>query len=448
MEDAKAAIRQVLTETKAFLAQEAPPKLTEADTKAHFIDPLLAALGWRGIGIVVREYYVRESQEFIDYVMFGPGGPVFAVEAKSLQTAITEKHAAQLIQYCSIEGIEWAAVTNGREIHLFNTFLKPDLSAKRVLMMDLLAPSNDEEFDTLFDDMRFLSREQMLSPTGTRAWLQRRRLDAAIREIILNPQSATVRQLRRELADAEISSLPQDIVHWFGHLLGTPSSALTPARMAASISDRKAVSRPRVAGVGSPPSDTTPLRRSSTPHELFAGRHEALREVFEELRRSISQRWPQTEWRDLKQYIAALAEGQTFLAVYPRAGGLVMGLSLPKEATHERLADNQREFHWTRITKIAHVSSAGEIDESLLQLIESARNYASDLRRTNSYFGITLRDLIAAQLLRPHTRLSFRAARAMLRQQRSPNRASSFGKTRAIARSRIACLPTFSDGAR
>jgi hypothetical protein len=138
---------------------------------------------------------------------------------------------------------------------------------------------------------------------------------------------------------------------------------------------------------------------------LFAGRHEALREVFEELRRSISQRWPQTKWRDLKQYIAALAEGQTFLAVYPRAGGLVMGLSLPKEATHERLADNQREFHWTRITKIAHVSSAGEIDESLLQLIESARNYASDLRRTNSYFGITLRDLIAAQLLRPHTRL-------------------------------------------
>src|SRR2546423_812279 len=82
------------------------------------------------------------------------------------------------------------------------------------------APPSDEEFDRLFDDVRQLSREQMLSPAGTRAWQQRRRLDAAIRGIILTPQSATIRQLRRELADTEISSSTQDIIHWFRHLLG------------------------------------------------------------------------------------------------------------------------------------------------------------------------------------------------------------------------------------
>jgi hypothetical protein len=67
VDDAKDTINRTLSEVKTFLAQEAPPRLSEADTKAHFIEPLVRALGWEGIGVVTREYYVRNSQEFIDY---------------------------------------------------------------------------------------------------------------------------------------------------------------------------------------------------------------------------------------------------------------------------------------------------------------------------------------------------------------------------------------------
>ncbi len=109
MEDARAAVQRTLARVKAFLAQENPPRLSEADTKANFIEPTVAALGWEGIGVVTREYYVRNSQEFIDYVMAGPSGPLLAIEAKPLQTDLTDKHAAQLIQSCAVEGIEWAA---------------------------------------------------------------------------------------------------------------------------------------------------------------------------------------------------------------------------------------------------------------------------------------------------------------------------------------------------
>ena len=76
--------------------------------------------------------------------MAGPSGPLLAIEAKPLQTDLTDKHAAQLIQYCAVEGIEWAALTNGRELQFFNTFLKPDLAAKRVLRLDLLAFNSDD----------------------------------------------------------------------------------------------------------------------------------------------------------------------------------------------------------------------------------------------------------------------------------------------------------------
>src|SRR5215210_1960780 len=193
MDDAKDEIQRRLAGVKTFLAREAPPRLSESDTKANFIDPIIAALGWEGIGVVTREYYVRNSQEFIDYVMTGPSGLLLAIEAKPLQTDLTEKHAAQLIQYCAVEGIEWAALTNGRELQFFNTFLKPDLSAKRVLRLDLLAFNSDDEFDILFEQLWQLSRESMTTE-GSRAWLNQLRLDSAVREIMLNPGSSTIRQ--------------------------------------------------------------------------------------------------------------------------------------------------------------------------------------------------------------------------------------------------------------
>ena len=42
---ARELIRLLLSQTKAFLAQESPPRLSESDTKANFIEPIIAALG-------------------------------------------------------------------------------------------------------------------------------------------------------------------------------------------------------------------------------------------------------------------------------------------------------------------------------------------------------------------------------------------------------------------
>jgi hypothetical protein len=61
MTRAKEEVRKVLDEVKAFLNQEDPPKISEADTKANFIEPIILAFGWSGIGVVTREYYVKNS---------------------------------------------------------------------------------------------------------------------------------------------------------------------------------------------------------------------------------------------------------------------------------------------------------------------------------------------------------------------------------------------------
>ncbi len=224
-DQARQVIHTTLTAVKQFLAQEAPPKLSEADTKANFIEPILGPLGWVGIGIVVREYYVKNSQEFIDYVMSEKGRPLLAIEAKALQAEFSDKAAAQLVQYCVVEGIEWAALTNGRELRFFNTYLKGDLSAKLVLRLDLLAFNSDAEYDALFDQIWLLSRESMTMPAGVSTWLEQRRMDQALRALVLNSASPIVRMLRKHLGENDVKATPEAISQWFRAQL---SSNITP----------------------------------------------------------------------------------------------------------------------------------------------------------------------------------------------------------------------------
>jgi len=190
------------------------------------VQPRAATIGWTGIGVVTREFYVKNSQEFIDYVMAGPSGKLLAIEAKPLQADLTDKHAAQLVQYCAVEGIEWAALTNGRELQFFNTFLKPDLAAKRVLRLDLLAFNSDAEFDSLFAQVWQLSRESMTTPAGVRSWLTQRRLDAALRSALLDPASPALKLLRREVARAEVAASTHDLAAWFRAHLAPPLTVL------------------------------------------------------------------------------------------------------------------------------------------------------------------------------------------------------------------------------
>ena len=407
MESAKATVHRTLTQVKAFLAQEAPPKLSEANTKANFIEPIISALGWVGIGVVTREYYVKNSQEFIDYVMTGPDGLLLAIESKSMQSDLTDKAAAQLIQYCSVEGIEWAVLTNGRELQFFNTFLRPDLSAKRVLSLDLLAFNSDEEYEALFQQIWQLSRESMTTPTGVRNWLNQRRLDAGLRGILLNPSSPSVKHLRKALADAEIKTTPQELAQWFRSHLTTPITVLPgPVK--------------RLNGAAQGPS--SPLPGQGVGHKLdddgeggaafdasqsdtFTGTRRSLLPLFQTLRRSMNQRSPQIAWRAAKYYVAAQSGDQTFLAVKCRSQQLVLGLTLPAELVHPRVSDNVGEFNWARMTKIARVLSDAGIDDALLDLIDAAQEHARIAARGSRYYGVTLRQLLDGRWLEPGTAL-------------------------------------------
>lgn len=399
MEHARDRIHKTLSEVKAFLNQEAPPRLSEADTKANFIEPIVLALGWSGIGVVTREYYVKNSQEFIDYVMSGPSGPLLAIETKALHADLTDKNAAQLIQYCSVEGIEWAALTNGRELQFFNTFLRPDLAAKRILSIDLLAFNSDAEFDALFEQLSQLSRESMTTPGVVRTWLTQRRLDTALRAILLNPGSSTIKQLRRALADAEIRVTPQDLTQWFRSHLTTPIASI-PAH--AGRTAERATLEPLV--LPRRTDERLPAHRDEPNGAVEVG--SALSST---LQRAILERWPDTRWRETKYYIAGEVGGETFVAYRVRRRRLVVGLTLPDEVTSTRLSPNQGRFNWGRITRVLEIGEQGDIDADLLFLVGQARHHAAAAHRGHAHHGVSLRDLLAAGLLTPGMPLVLRS---------------------------------------
>jgi hypothetical protein len=413
-EEARDRVRQTLTQLKTYLAQENPRRLSEADTKAHFIDPIITALGWTGIGSVTREYYVRNSQEFIDYVMFGPRppqnqrGPLLAIEAKALQNELTEKHAAQLIQYCSVEGIEWAALTNSRELQFFNSFLKPDLEAKRVLKLDLLAFNTDDEFDVLFDQLWRLSRASLTEPSGVRTWLNQLRLDAELRQIMLDPSSQTIRQLRRHLNQVDVSASANDLVAWFRNHLAPPLLAMPSSK-----------------GVGvSPPIESTPVQTSSSigpsPQDgpdipgwenvYGLDRWPNVREIFLALYTAVNQRWDDIEWRATKYYVAANKGAETFLVARTRKTNLPVGLTLPLGTTHPRLVGDVSAFSWNRITGALDLHSVQEIDGEFLALVGQAREFAQRGPEASTQSRrVTLKDLVESGLLTPGASLILKA---------------------------------------
>lgn len=108
-------------------------RLSEADTKAAFIDPILSALGWdlRDVFSVSREYRHRPQDNPVDYALFVARSPVLFVEAKSLSKDLCDyKWVSQTIAYANAAGVEWCALTNGDEYRIYNAFAKAEADKK------------------------------------------------------------------------------------------------------------------------------------------------------------------------------------------------------------------------------------------------------------------------------------------------------------------------------
>lgn len=113
------------------------PILTEADTRAILVEPLLRVLGWDTWNPleVKREYSIPEVGEHVDIALQIMGRPKIFIETKrwDVGKSLNDSMARQIIKYAKLGDIDWCILTNGNEIRVYNASWKVGSISERLL---------------------------------------------------------------------------------------------------------------------------------------------------------------------------------------------------------------------------------------------------------------------------------------------------------------------------
>ena len=116
-------LSQVLDKVRAEIAKLKGKNLSEENTKAALINPVLCALGWHvgNLDEVSQEFRLESSNNPVDYALLLGGSPTVLVEAKALgQSLAGGKWADQIMGYAGTAGVTWVVLTNGDEYRIYN----------------------------------------------------------------------------------------------------------------------------------------------------------------------------------------------------------------------------------------------------------------------------------------------------------------------------------------
>ena len=190
---------EVAKRLRNFLAE--PKPINETSTRAFFLDRIFDALGYTGFSDIEHGTVVQ-SGNFPDYVLHSNGHAVVAVEAKRLGTPLGPKEAGQLVSYCSVLGLRWGLLTDGRFLQIFDAPVTGVLPEDRlVLEIDLNDWADREDFDLRrWPEAAMLAKSAM----ATGEALERFAARELIRGLLLDPESQTVAALRGELESKKV----------------------------------------------------------------------------------------------------------------------------------------------------------------------------------------------------------------------------------------------------
>jgi hypothetical protein len=100
---------------------EAAPQMDEANTKAAVLRDFLDLLDWTIPDNTQLEYSVKAFGKTykVDYSLILDGTPVAFLEAKGVDTSLTDKHREQLEAYLKNEDVNLGILTNGEEYEFY-----------------------------------------------------------------------------------------------------------------------------------------------------------------------------------------------------------------------------------------------------------------------------------------------------------------------------------------
>ena len=131
-------LHELIETLQRRIAEHGPAlQQSEALTRYALIDPLLRGLGWDtgDPSQVIPEFKSRRGSA--DYALLGGDGkPDVIIEAKRLGRGL-EDAVEQVFNYCTREGYEFFAVTDGQHWELYETHRRGDIEEKLLVRLNL-----------------------------------------------------------------------------------------------------------------------------------------------------------------------------------------------------------------------------------------------------------------------------------------------------------------------
>ena len=179
---------------------------SEADTRAHAIDPVLRLLGYNEVSDIRREVPIPATKEFLDYALVIAGQPQVLVEAKALRHVITDQHVGQCVAYAAVLGVEGACITNGKHWVVCNAHARGALESKKVAEVTL--GGDDQQTSAAWKTLSLFARESLMSANPLTELL----VDRVVIDELGRGDSAVVAALRKAVRDRFGVNVPPQAV--------------------------------------------------------------------------------------------------------------------------------------------------------------------------------------------------------------------------------------------
>jgi hypothetical protein len=160
--------QKLIASIKAYQKKYFSKKLDDLDesgTRLLINDLLSEVLCFQTIEEIKTEYMIRGT--YADYVIQTKGDRHFLVEVKALSLNLSDKHLRQTVNYGANEGIEWALLTNGREVQLYKILFNKPIESKLVFKIDLSDANRTKESA---EWLQHLHREEVIKKSLDLLW--------------------------------------------------------------------------------------------------------------------------------------------------------------------------------------------------------------------------------------------------------------------------------------
>lgn len=162
--------------------------LDESATRILVNHLLSQVLGYEELVDIQTEYEIKGS--YADYIIQLKRNKVFVVEVKAASVNLNEGHIRQTVGYAANEGIDWAVLTNGRQIELYRIVFAKPINVVKLFSYNL---DDAKQLPAAAKQLVFLTKHSIQKRELENYWK---------RTTALSPES-----LARELYSVEVAKL-------------------------------------------------------------------------------------------------------------------------------------------------------------------------------------------------------------------------------------------------